>query len=59
MDRRGLRPDDPEAARLPLLGVENVGSDTDALNLDTGSRVGNGRSTSFRFDDRHVLYARH
>ena len=58
MDRRGLRPDDPEAARLPLLGVENVGSDTGALNLDTGSRVGNGRSTSFRFDDRHVLYAK-
>ncbi len=58
MDRRGLRPDDPEALRLPLLGVENVGSHTGALNLDAGSRVGNGRSTSFRFDERHVLYAK-
>ena len=28
MDRRGLRPDDPVAAPLPLLGVENVGSNT-------------------------------
>ena len=58
MDRRGLRPDDPVAAPLPLLGVENVGSDTGALNLDTGSRVGDGKSTSFRFDERHVLYAK-
>ena len=58
MDRRGLRPDDPDAARLPLLGVENVGSGMGALNLDTDSRVGDGKSTSFRFDDRHVLYAK-
>ena len=58
MDRRGLRPGRSDAARLPLLGVENVGSDTGALNLDTDSRVGNGKSTSFRFDERHVLYAK-
>ena len=58
VDRRGLRPDDPGAAGLPLLGVENVASDTGALNLDAGSRVGNGKSTSFRFDERHVLYAK-
>ena len=58
MDRRGLRPDDPVAAPLPLLGVENVDSDTGDLNLDAGSRVGDGKSTSFRFDERHVLYAK-
>lgn len=58
LDRRGLRPDDPDAARLPLLGVENVDSGTGALNLNTGSRVGVGKSTSFRFDERHVLYAK-
>ena len=58
MDRRGLPPDDPVAARLPLLGVENIGSHTGALNLDTGSRVGEGRSTTFRFDERHVLYGK-
>ena len=58
LDRRGLRPDDPDAARLPLLGVENVASGTGAVNLDTRSRVGEGKSTSFRFDDRHVLYAK-
>ena len=58
MDRRGLRPHDPDALQLPLVGVENVDSHTGTLNLDTGSRVGNGRSTSFRFDERHVLYAK-
>ena len=58
MDRRGLRPEDPDAVRLPLLGVEHVGSDTGTLNLDTSSRVGDGKSTSFRFDARHVLYAK-
>ena len=58
MDRRGLRPDDPDATRLPLLGVENVGPDTGVLNLDADSRVGAGKSTSFRFDARHVLYAK-
>ena len=58
MDRRGLRSDDPDAARLPLLGVENVSSGTGTLNLNAGSRVGDGKSTSFRFDERHVLYAK-
>ena len=58
VDRRGLRPDDPDAPRLPLLGVENVAADTGVLNLDAGSRVGDGKSTSFRFDKRHVLYAK-
>ena len=58
IDRRGLRPDDPDTAQLPLLGVENVGTDTGALNLDTGSRSGDGKSTSFRFDERYVLYAK-
>lgn len=58
MDRQGLRPRDPAAAQLPLLGVEHVVSDTGALNLGTGSRIGDGKSTSFRFDERHVLYAK-
>ena len=58
MDRQGLRPRDPAAAQLPLLGVEHVVSDTGALNLGTGSRIGDGKSTSFRFDKRHVLYAK-
>ena len=58
MDRQGLQPDDPAAARLPFLGVENVVGGTGSLNLDADSRVGNKRSMSFRFDGRHVLYAK-
>ena len=58
MDRQGLQPDDPAAGRLPFLGVENVGGGTGSLNLDADSRVGNKRSMSFRFDGRHVLYAK-
>ena len=58
MDRQGLQPDDPAAARLPFLGVENVIGGTGSLNLDADSRVGNKRSMSFRFDGRHVLYAK-
>ena len=58
MDRRGIRPDDPLASRLPFVGVENVGSGTGHLNFDTESRTGSRRSASLRFDSRHVLYAK-
>ena len=58
MDRRGIRPDDPLASRLPFVGVENVGSGTGRLNFDTESRTGSRKSVSLRFDSRHVLYAK-
>lgn len=58
MDRQGLAPDDPAGARLPFVGVEHVESDSGAFNFNNGSRIGSQRSTTFRFDDRHVLYAK-
>ena len=58
MDRQGLRPDDPIASELPFVGVEHVESESGAFNFNNGSRIGNQRSTTFRFDDRHVLYAK-
>ena len=58
MDRQGLGPDDPAGAKLPFVGVENVESQNGTINLDNGSRVGSQRSTTFRFDERHVLYAK-
>ena len=58
MDRQGLQPDDPTTQKLPFVGVENVGSGTGVLDFDTDSRVGNNKSTTFRFDGRHVLYAK-
>ena len=58
MDRQGLRPDDPTASGLPFVGVEHVESDSGAFNFNNGSRTGSQRSTTFRFDERHVLYAK-
>lgn len=58
IDRQGFRPDDPAAASLPYVGVENVGSGNGAIDLDSGWRTGSRKSTTFRFDERHVLYAK-
>ena len=58
MHRQGLRPDDPLASRLPFVGVENVSAGTGIVSFDTGSRIGSQKSTAFRFDQRHVLYAK-
>ena len=58
LDRQIVRPDDPTAAALPFVGVEHVGGWTGILDLAANSRVGNRKSTAFRFDERHVLYAK-
>ena len=58
MDRQGLHPDDPIASDLTFVGVEHVESETGAFNFNNGSRVGSQRSTTFRFNERHVLYAK-
>ena len=58
MDRQGIRPGDPLTAELPFVGVENVAGGTGLLNFDTDSRVGDQKSTAFRFDPRHVLYGK-
>ncbi len=58
MDRQGLHPDDPIASGLPFVGVEHVESESGAFNFSNGSRIGSQKSTTFRFDERHVLYAK-
>ena len=58
MHRQGIRPDDPLTAELPFVGVENVAGGTGLLNFDTDSRIGDQKSTAFRFDPRHVLYGK-
>lgn len=59
MDRRSITPDDPLTGQLPYVGVEHVESKTGAItSLDEGSRVGDGKSNTFRFDQRHVLYGK-
>ena len=58
MDRQGLGPDNAAAALLPYVGVENVESHNGTINFANGSRVGNQKSTTFQFDERHVLYGK-
>ena len=58
LDRQGLHPDDTIASGLPYVGVEHVESGSGAFNFNNGSRTGSQKSTTFRFDKRHVLYAK-
>ena len=58
MDRQHVRPSDSNASELPFVGVENVGAGSGVVDLDSDSRVGSQKSTAFRFDTRHVLYAK-
>ena len=58
LHRQGLPPDDPLTSQLPFVGVENISAGTGIVNFNTSSRIGNQKSTAFRFDERHVLYAK-
>lgn len=58
MDRQGPRSDKPDARSLPFVGVENIESGSGVINFNSGSRMGSQKSTSFRFDERHVLYGK-
>lgn len=58
MDRQGLQPDGADARSLPFVGVENVESGNGTINFSNGTRAGSDKSTTFRFDERHVLYGK-
>ncbi len=58
MHRQGLDPDDAAAAGLRFVGVETAESQNGVLNFTKGARVGSPRSTTFRFDERYILYAK-
>lgn len=58
MDRQGLQSDEQDALSLPFVGVENVESGNGIINLNDSACVGSQKSTSFRFDERHVLYGK-
>ena len=58
MDRQGLGPDNSAAALLPYVGVENIESRNGNINFANGSRIGDQKSTTFQFDERHVLYGK-
>lgn len=58
LDRKGIRSDDPDASRLPFVGVEHVVPGSGVIDFQNGSRIGTQKSTAFRFDKRHVLYGK-
>lgn len=58
MDRCGVRPDDPDVSLLPYVGVENIEPGSGNIDFSNRTRIGNQKSTSFRFDERHILYGK-
>lgn len=57
-DRRPVEPNSVEVDALPFVGLEHVAGGTGDISLSGGSRIGEGKSISFRFDARHVLYGK-
>jgi type I restriction enzyme S subunit len=56
-DRAIVPPNSPDAARRPYLGLEQIEAGTGRiLNYDVNSAE--GKSTTFAFDDLHVLYGK-
>ena len=58
VDRRHVRPNEPDAAKLPFVGVEHVAPSSGIIDFNSDSRVGSQKSAAFRFDERHVLYGK-
>lgn len=57
-DRRPVAPNSAEASALPFVGLEHIAADIGEILPNGGSRIGEGKSISFRFDSRHVLYGK-
>lgn len=58
-ERVVVNPDAPLAKELPYLGLEHVESGSGRiLNERIAARSSEGRSVTFRFDERHVLYGK-
>src|SRR5690606_19730355 len=58
-DKRIIEPRSSQASSLPYLSLEHIESNTGAI-LHNGDTAGNGegQSTTFAFDSRHVLYGK-
>ena len=58
-DREIVEPNSEEAAKLPYFGLEDIEADTGRiLKTPIAGNSEEGKSTSFRFDSRHVLYGK-
>ena len=59
VDREIIEPDTDNAKRLPYLGLEHIESETGRITRDgIAVSADDGVSTTFRFDERHVLYGK-
>lgn len=56
-DREIVPPDSPAAAKRPYLGLEQIEAGTGRI-LSYDGNSAEGKSTTFAFDDRHVLYGK-
>lgn len=56
-DREIVPPDSPSAAKRPYLGLEQIEAGTGRI-LSYDGNSAEGKSTTFAFDDRHVLYGK-
>ncbi len=58
-DRQIIEPDSEEAASRPYLSLEHIESNTGRILRESSeSKPGEGKSTTFAFDPRHVLYGK-
>jgi type I restriction enzyme S subunit len=58
MDRRTLPTAEAIRAGLKFVGMEHVDPDSGRITAGNGSRVGDGKSQSFLFNNRHVLFGK-
>jgi restriction endonuclease S subunit len=56
-DREIVSPDSPAAAKRPYLGLEQIEAGTGRI-INYYVNSAEGKSTTFAFDDRHVLYGK-
>lgn len=58
-DRETVDPESEQADRLPYLGLGDIESETGAIASEAKEvREGKGQSTTYYFDERHVLYCK-
>src|SRR5262249_24092121 len=58
-DRQIVDPFSTRATELPYLGLEHIESGTGRITRDANAGTnGEGRSTTFAFDSRHILYGK-
>ncbi|MGK7922277.1 MAG: restriction endonuclease subunit S, partial [Trichodesmium sp.] len=59
LDRKIIEPNSELAANLPYLSLEHIESKTGRILRDSNNWIkGEGKSTTYAFDNRHILYGK-